>query len=70
MNIVELAAWLGKERQAQKMTQEDMAFMLTEKPHLISDIERCRRKDPGAVTLQRIAYALGYELSFVVTKRK
>lgn len=69
MNIVQLAAWIAKERRAQKITQEDMAFMLAEHKSLISDIERLRRKDPGVVTLQRIAYSLGYELSFTVTKR-
>lgn len=70
MNIIELASWIRREREDQKMTQDDLGFMIAEKDSLICDIERGRRRDPGAITLQRIAYALGYELSFTVTKRK
>lgn len=69
MNLAELAAWIRKERQAQKITQEDMAFLLARHVHYISDIERMRPKDPGAFTLWRMANALGYELSFTVTRR-
>lgn len=69
MNIAELAAWISRQRQEQKMTRADLAYLVAEQPHLIADIERLRRTDPGVITLHRIARALGYELSFTVTKR-
>lgn len=70
MNIVQLASWIREERQGQKMTQAELGSMIARQQCTISDIERCRYRDPTFEMLRRIVAALGYELSFTVTRRK
>ena len=68
MNIVELGKWIAKERKEQGLIQDDLAGMIGQSYSLISDLERARRRGIGFDMLRRVVAALGYELSFTVTK--